>query len=324
MSTYNSEPPNRITQNSDAIRDLVPILGTSAVREYFEASRKQIEALVVSLCTLPKAISDMSWVEVFGSDPQDFFSGGSLDYIRQSACRMESLMGSMTECQILEQWAEVPDSYVRFPDFEALMDEVLEASSAARDAEDEPSETHLTGSFRKTGKRWKIEYCRNPVICDHRQGFAYLALLIHNPGREFSPLELRQLASGTSSLVELYRPQELADQEALSDYKSHYHHLKRQLQEAEDNHDLAQIARLQEEERQFLSSMNEILSLSSKSRRFPCPRTMARQAVLKAVQRAMNYLEEAHPALHRHLRSSLHLRGNFTYLPSHPVIWDAA
>ena len=197
---------------------------------------------------------------------------------------------------------------------------VIDRHSHAPDVES--CEDREIGSFVRSGRWWLLDYKGVTMPCEHRQGFVYIAALLGNPRHEFTPLELRALPMEDGLISDRpFPPQELADQKALSKYKATYLKLRRDLEKAEDDNDIGKIESLTIQRDEFLGYVKDMTRPGNKSVNFVDESRRARQAVAKAINRALEYLKEVHPDLHDHLQRSLRLGKYLVYDPAEPVIW---
>lgn len=178
-----------------------------------------------------------------------------------------------------------------------------------------------TGSFIKTGKSWRMEYEGKSISLRHLKGFAYISLLLRNPGQEFTPLELRNMEMGYSKDYNYQIPIDIADKKALREYNNRSVYLHQELQEAEEYNDIGKVEKIQLHIQSLQDHMQDIARLGKLSKTFADDRRRARQAIMKALNRALDYLEEAHPDLHKHMKCYLRTRKYLVYDPPFPVSW---
>jgi hypothetical protein len=187
--------------------------------------------------------------------------------------------------------------------------------------------------FRMDGKSWTISFAGKQISQRDSVGLFYLATLLANPRRSYSPQQLSALRQqslgisnrnpdggddGLSAAIDSY--QEISDPEAICEYKRRLQEL-RSKQEQQD---------LSEDEKKSVA--NEINCLKQTIRETEGPRrrleqfanrpSKERKAVALSFKRLLANLEKAHAPLHRHLRASLEKSpSSYKYAPDPQVEW---
>ncbi len=181
--------------------------------------------------------------------------------------------------------------------------------------------------FRKEGDFWKIVYRGKQLPPIRRlKGFEYIAKLLD--GQRFdSPLELIAALEGVSvsgvakrysemtsekleeeeglSLKKSEKPQELMDHRYEADIRKKVLELGREIREAQEDNDPAELSRLEAEKEKLLELAQKSKKLGGRSRTFDNSQKRARKAVSKAIHEAIKALEEYDSDLAEHLRKRL-------------------
>jgi len=204
--------------------------------------------------------------------------------------------------------------------------------------------------FRKEGDFWKIVYRGKQLPPIRRlKGFEYIAKLLE--GQRFdSPLELIAALEGVpvAAVAERYtkmaseeleekaglslqkseKPQEVMDRRYRADIRKKVLELGREIREAHENNDQAELSRLEAEKEKLLELAQKSKKLGGRSRMFDSSKERARKAVSKAIYEAIKALEEYDSDLAEHLTERLTpIRYPFSYFdltqPQPDIRWES-
>ncbi|MGH9030572.1 MAG: hypothetical protein ACRDZV_00460 [Acidimicrobiia bacterium] len=113
----------------------------------------------------------------------------------------------------------------------------------------------------------------------------------------------------------------MLDETAKRAYRARLSELDAGIDDADANHDphRADNARLEREA--LLAELSRAVGLGRRNRRLGAEDERARQAVTARIRDALRRIERHHPALVRHLQSSISTGASCQYNPGEPVRW---
>lgn len=186
-----------------------------------------------------------------------------------------------------------------------------------------------TVECRRQGRDWRLGAGDRVVTVEHCRGMAYLALLLANPGREISALELAG-GSGTpgaprdpdtpdARLVEAIglsaTSQPVLDERAVRQYRTRLEELRVAIERCDVVGD-AEGAVLAHTERDWLlGELRAATGLAGRARSFPTSEEHARISVGKAIRRALGRVAASDPELGELLGATIHTGRLCVYLP---------
>lgn len=205
-----------------------------------------------------------------------------------------------------------------------------------------PSVTEET-VFRREGDVWRIVYANSSISLRHSTGLAYIEQLLRNPNQEIHAAMIEAAVAGTlsSSQNQADEVQDRSeddeyespvstsgaipvgshlDQQALKEYDQRITEAKKELEEATANNDTGRIESLKREINILTKEAARGTGLQGRPRRGG-DGERARQAVSKAVNRALKTINKKHPTLWQHLNSSLKIGEYLSYRPEKPISW---
>lgn len=210
-----------------------------------------------------------------------------------------------------------------------LADEI--ASGAAGDVR--PSADRARANvFRRDGDVWTLAYGGQTVRLRHVRGLGDLAQLVGHPGRDFHVLELVS-ASRPPAAADPAGADEpglavgdgsgdaVLDEQAVTAYRARLEDLEAEIAAAERHRDTERAARAREEQQLIAAELAAGLGLGDRPRSFTHPAERARKAVGNRIRSALRRIENHHPDLARHLRSSVRLGVFCSYQPTEPTRW---
>jgi hypothetical protein len=187
--------------------------------------------------------------------------------------------------------------------------------------------------FHRGGDVWTLTYQGTTAHVKDGKGLRYLAALLRNPGRHFTPTELDADAgetlpgSRTPPVVDLAAGGfgslgPTLDRRALHEYRKRLEELERDLSQAVDHNDLPRAEKLRDEKQAIATELASSLGRGGRPRIPGDPRKRVHDRVTKALRRALAVIGSSHPALSTHLESSLRLGGTLAYQPPGSVPWQ--
>ena len=181
-----------------------------------------------------------------------------------------------------------------------------------------PGPAARSGSFRREGDYWAIEYGRAVRLRDSK-GLRYLAVLLSEPGRELHVLDLLRRvegadaggpASGRATIeeglaVDTYSAGDVLDPEAKAAYRQRLRELSVELEEAESFNDPGRAELAREEIDALERELAAAFGLGGRARQSISPAERARQSVTKAIREVLRRIEAEDPQLGDHLSRSV-------------------
>lgn len=175
--------------------------------------------------------------------------------------------------------------------------------------------------FRKKGAGWLVRYAgQEDFILIPTKGALYLQILLSNPGRQFSVIEIvdrdfekcnRCLGCGG----------EMTDHESIEAYWKRYIELSDSLAQAEENNDIALCREIQKEIRWLTHELECSRDLNGRIRRHD-DRERIRKAVQAAIRRTIREIVKHDKAFASHLKSRLKCGLYPRYDPIEDIEWE--
>ncbi|HWN71688.1 MAG TPA: hypothetical protein VNM90_28820 [Haliangium sp.] len=178
--------------------------------------------------------------------------------------------------------------------------------------------------FRKLGKVpdcWEIWFEEGePLYLKGSKGLDYIHVLLQSPGSTFSPAELRDAIAGHGRMP-TGNLGPVADTQAIRGYRHRLAELREDLDIATENNDIGRSERIMYEIDALEQEISRCVGLGGRLRQ-NTDAERARKSVSNAIYRALNQLRTRHPALSRHLSTTLKIGNGVSYLPTGDSEWD--
>lgn len=175
--------------------------------------------------------------------------------------------------------------------------------------------------FLKQGKTWRLVFEGVTRGVRHSNGMDYIAELLRNPHQEIHSARLRDLVAGERPRA-LGSAGEVLDTAALRDLKKRLDDNKAEQAEAAELRDEIRQEKLQEEFESLREELARATGLGGRQRHAASDFERARQAVSRAVHRAIEAISREHEPLGRHLDLSLKIGDVLVYAPDRPLAWS--
>ncbi|MCO1660876.1 ATP-binding protein [Pseudonocardia humida] len=170
--------------------------------------------------------------------------------------------------------------------------------------------------FVLDGAVWTVSFAGHTARLPDAKGLHDLATLLGRPNAEVHCTEL------IGARVEQPDTGELLDPQARRSYEARIIELQDVLTEAEDAADLGRAGAARTELDLLVDQLAAATGLAGRPRRGGGSTERARSAVTWRIHAAMRRVEEAHPALGRHLRASVRTGTRCCYAPEQETAWD--
>ena len=194
-----------------------------------------------------------------------------------------------------------------------------------------PTSSGPDNVFRLDGEYWSVAFEGRVVTLRDSKGMHDLGALLADPGRERHVLDLwsDSASPGTGpaqAAAEGLRheagPQPVIDDVARNQYRRRLTELDQEIAEAAGRSDSVAAAKARQERDQLVGQLAAAYGLGGQTRRIPDEAERARKAVRRRISDALNRIENAHPALSRHLRHSIYTGVYCSYTPERDIRWN--
>ncbi len=198
-------------------------------------------------------------------------------------------------------------------------------------------------AFRRQGEYWEIRYRGTTQRLRDTNGLRYLHHLLQHPGKEFTALELvaaidgrrgpsaaghksppteAQLAQEGLRVSDLGDAGEVADAQAVAEYRAALRDLQAQLDEADRNNDSERAVTLKVEIDFIAGQLSEAVGLGGRHRRAGSALERARNNVGKQIRAALDRIAGNDASLGAHLRATIKAGTTCSYRPTIDVGWE--
>ncbi len=176
-----------------------------------------------------------------------------------------------------------------------------------------------TALFRRDGEFWTVGYGGRVLRLRDSKGMQQLALLLHEPGREWHALDLL----GAGGAGERPTTEEVLDREARAAYGRRLSELRDDLAEAERFHDLGRASSAREEIDALSRELARAVGLGGRGRRTAGAAERGRVNVARTIRLALQRIDAEHPSLGRLLARTIRTGAFCSYVPDpeRPIEW---
>jgi len=169
--------------------------------------------------------------------------------------------------------------------------------------------------LRRSGDLWLARFAGVQVPLRDQKGIRDLAVLLGRPGVEVAAVDLAGVpAEGDAG--------EVLDVAARTAYRRRLVDLEEEIEDAEAFGDTARAEKARTTRDLILAELAAAVGLGGRARRSGSASERARSAVTQRIRASIGRIEQVHPALGRHLRSSIRTGTFCSYEPSPQVKWE--
>ncbi len=172
--------------------------------------------------------------------------------------------------------------------------------------------------FRREGDVWLLTYDGRTCRLKDAKGLQYLAALLDHPGGDVHVFDL--VGGGVNGV----RSAEVLDAAAKASYRRRLGELEAEGAEATEWGDAERADRARLEAEAIAAELTAAYGLGGRPRSAADPTERARKAVANRIRDALSRIDEAHPALGRHLRNSVRTGTFCSYRPERPTSWNGS
>jgi non-specific serine/threonine protein kinase len=172
------------------------------------------------------------------------------------------------------------------------------------------------GRAARRGRVLELTWSAVTAEVPQSKGTDYLMALLETPTREIHVLDL----AGTPVAPSTAQP--VLDARARDAYRRRLHELAAERAQAEADADRGRLDRIDDEVAALETELNGAFGGPRQGRRVNDDTERARKSVTNRIRHAMSQIESSHPALGRHLRSSIRTGTFCSYEPERTVRWE--
>lgn len=173
-------------------------------------------------------------------------------------------------------------------------------------------------ALMRQGEGWLAAFDGRHALLPDLKGLNDIRRLLAVPGEPVHCLDLADRA-GDAFLGET-----VLDEQARGEVKARIRDLQAEIEAAEEMNDPGRAGRARAEMDHLVETLAKALGLGGRGRRLGDAAERARSAVTWRIRHAVKRVEDAHPALGRHLANSLRTGTFCSYQPERPVRWRLA
>jgi hypothetical protein len=170
--------------------------------------------------------------------------------------------------------------------------------------------------FRRDRDVWTLAFDGVEVLLPDAKGLRDLHTLLASP-----QVEVPATTLATDAYVSADAPP-ILDARAKVVYRRRLDDLDRELDRAATRGDAARAETLEKERQALLDELRRAVGLGGRARGINSDRERLRKTVTARIRDTMRRLDDRHPALGAHLRTSVRTGGMCVYAPAEPVSWD--
>jgi hypothetical protein len=218
---------------------------------------------------------------------------------------------------------ELPDSSLLRLVCDSAVPLSVVSPTAAPAAPQEPPLALGTFVFRKKGQAWLVRFDGKPdFILLPSKGAAYLHLLLSNPEKPISAVDLAFRVARVPQEYILGDAGERSDTEARDAYQARYREIQEEMEQARKDNDEAAKERLRKETEMLAKELKD-RGWAGRPKKEKDDRNRVRNAVGNAIRRAIEQIAEYDKGLAEHLQPPRLRCGNHpVYDPGSKIDWD--
>lgn len=163
-------------------------------------------------------------------------------------------------------------------------------------------------SLSQEGEIWRLTGGATDLLFKDSLGLGYLSRLIRSPGQQIS-------AAALAGLPESSADSDVLDRQAVAAYRNRIAELRRSIDQASEDHDLARADRDQSELEYLIAELQSAAGLGGRSRRLGSVAEKARLNVTRAIHSALDRIEAQDPDLAQLLRQCVQTGNQCSYTP---------
>lgn len=218
---------------------------------------------------------------------------------------------------------------------EVVLAEVRRSSDTQRGGDQAEPDAKPPSTFAREGEYWTLSFEQKTIRLRDSRGLGYLHELLRHPRREIHVADLITISTATGTKLStgprvkddgLRSPSgdagPLLDAKARADYARRLRELDEDLAEAREWGDEERAARIQDEMGALSAQLSSAYGLGGRPRKAGDVTERMRKSVGNRIRDAIARIEAQHPALGRHLLTSITTGTFCSYSPDEQVSWS--
>ena len=180
-----------------------------------------------------------------------------------------------------------------------------------------------SGVFRHEGDVWRLDFDHITVLVPGAKGLSDLHTLLANPNSEIPAIDL--LHAGAPEIARAageLGADPILDERARVEFRARLEHIDQELERALARHDDERAANLDDEREALLDELKLATGLGGRRRRLGDEAERARKTVSARIRDTLRRLDQRHPALADHLRTSIRLGAHCSYHADGQIHWE--
>jgi hypothetical protein len=283
--------------------------------------------MLASYVETASQIAKMSALEFYGyygevgrvvtqlpSDNKDRIALDIFDLHQRHAKQVSSVVdGALAKYSTAIRERRIPDS--------SLLRLVCETATPEPSQEDAAQNAQY--KFRKKGQVWAVRFAgADEWVLLPSRGAAYLHVMLSNPGKVFSVVEVVCEVTKMPKEYILGDSGDVTDKESSTVYRARAMELKEIIDNARENNDLATLEKAQQDLGNLLEHMGKDKGFHGQIRKHGGDREKVRKAFLAAMTRVKKTIAQYDSPLAEHLKAHLKCGWNPSYSPQDDVQWS--
>ena len=153
------------------------------------------------------------------------------------------------------------------------------------------------------------------------KGLAYIRRLLREPHRRLHAAQLHAAVAGEEHAPILGSAGEVLDREAMAEYRERLRELAEEAAEAARDNDLSRRDAIEKQREALVCALSPATGLGGRQRKASDDVARVRRSISTAISRDVERIGAHHPALARHLETSIEKGEFFSYSPERDVTW---
>jgi len=175
--------------------------------------------------------------------------------------------------------------------------------------------------FRLEGEAWMLKYEGKTALALGTKGLSYIRQLLGAPHRRLHASQLHAAVAGAEHVPTLGSAGEVLDREALAEYRERLRELAEEAAEASRDDDLSRCEEIEKQRQALVLELSAATGLGGRQRKAADDVDRVRRSISTAITRDVERIGALHPALAKHLGSSIDKGEFFSYGPERDVTW---
>jgi hypothetical protein len=212
---------------------------------------------------------------------------------------------------------------VHDPELRARIEDAIAALRPVGDDQRPAGGTATGNVFRFDGSVWTLAFDGHTVHMPDAKGLHDIHVLLSRPGVDVSAVDLLTAGGGAEPrAARQMGGDDVLDDTAKAQYRHRLTQLDDEIERALTRHDDARATELDRERAALLDELRAAAGLGGRTRRLGDEAERSRKTVTARIRDTLRRLEDRHPQLAAHLRSSLVTGAMCQYRPAGEFTWE--